>query len=210
MIENFIGFYWTLPVNWAGFRRLPAHVDDAAAVSRTIRYQRERIRRYVAEEHSTLVEEVVFLDLQPDRATEFVLEQLRPITTKYARSATLIHVAFDEIHRWRYNPYLAGLKQTFGMDVLSLSPEPLLIDGIEFDPIRHFAIWREIDRSTKARMQCEARLGMREALEAVPPGKGRWQAIADRLNTAGVPTVRGGIWTTENARKMASTLDIAR
>ena len=25
------GFYWTLPVNWTGFRRLPDDVDAAAA-----------------------------------------------------------------------------------------------------------------------------------------------------------------------------------
>ena len=204
--RNIVGFYWTLPVNWAGFRKLPSNVDDAAAVSRTIRYQRERVRRYVTEEHSALVEEIAFMDMQPDRATEIVQEELRPIATKYAGLATLVYVAFDEVHRWRHNPYLANLHQTFGLDVLPLSPEPVLIDGVEFDPIRHFAKWRETDRNTKTRMQYEGRLGMREALSAVPTGEGRWQAIADRLNADGIKTIRGGNWTAENVRKMANRL----
>ena len=40
-----VGFYWTLPVPWAGFTDLPTDVDEAAAQSRTIRYQRDLIRR---------------------------------------------------------------------------------------------------------------------------------------------------------------------
>lgn len=36
---NYIGFYWTLPVNWAGFTTLPSDADAAAKVSCTIRYQ---------------------------------------------------------------------------------------------------------------------------------------------------------------------------
>ena len=47
MNERYVGVYWTLPVNWAGFRALPLDVDAAAAASRTIRYQRERVRGWV-------------------------------------------------------------------------------------------------------------------------------------------------------------------
>jgi hypothetical protein len=72
MANAYLGFYWALPVNWAGFRRLPANIDDAAAGSRTIRYQRERVRAYVAESRGRLVDEIAFIDMQPDRATDLV------------------------------------------------------------------------------------------------------------------------------------------
>ena len=68
MAERFVGFYWTLPVNWAGFRELPVDVAAAAAASQTICYQRERVRRYVADEHGELIDEIAFmaeLDIAP-------------------------------------------------------------------------------------------------------------------------------------------------
>ena len=65
MANAYLGFYWTLPVNWAGFRRLAVNIDDAAAASRTIRYQRERVRCYVAESRGRLVDEIAFIDMNP-------------------------------------------------------------------------------------------------------------------------------------------------
>ena len=44
MGRNAVGFYWTLPVPWAGFTALPEKIEDAAKVSRTIRYQMQLIR----------------------------------------------------------------------------------------------------------------------------------------------------------------------
>ena len=36
-MRNAVGFYWTLPVPWAGFVELPEDIDAAAKASRTIR-----------------------------------------------------------------------------------------------------------------------------------------------------------------------------
>jgi hypothetical protein len=74
MAKDYLGFYWTLPVNWRNFHSLPANVDDAAKASRTIRYQREVISRYVTEHGGTLAGEIAFIDVQPDRATDMVAE----------------------------------------------------------------------------------------------------------------------------------------
>ena len=101
MPNAYIGFYWTLPVNWAGFRRLPQNIDDAAATSRTIRYQRELIRRYVAEDKGTLLDEIAFIDVQPDRATDMIEAELRTKAAVYAGEATLLYVRFEEIHLLR-------------------------------------------------------------------------------------------------------------
>ena len=39
--RNAVGFYWTLPVPWAGFTHLPDAVEAAAKASQTIRSQCE-------------------------------------------------------------------------------------------------------------------------------------------------------------------------
>lgn len=44
MDRTFIGFYWTLPVPWAGFTKLNlSNIDKAAEQSRTIALQRRSI-----------------------------------------------------------------------------------------------------------------------------------------------------------------------
>ena len=69
-MQNYIGFYWTLPVPWAGFRDLPNDADEASGLSRTIRYQRDRVRRWVKEEKGELIDETVFLETEPDRGSD--------------------------------------------------------------------------------------------------------------------------------------------
>ena len=67
-MEAFVGFYWTLPVNWSGFRNLPADVEAAAAKSRTIRYQRAMVQNWVRNNPpAELVDEIAFMDTRPDR-----------------------------------------------------------------------------------------------------------------------------------------------
>ena len=138
MAEQFVGFCWTLPVNWAGFRDLPVDVTAAAKASQTIRYQRECVRRYVADQHGELVDEIAFMDVRTDRATEIVEAELKQRASQYAGKATLLSVAFDEHHRWRHNPYLRAAAESIGIELLPLPPEPIELDGRRFDPIAHF------------------------------------------------------------------------
>ena len=206
MPNCFIGFYWTLPVNWAGFRRLSTNVDDAAAASRTIRYQRESVRRYVAEDRGTLLDEIAFIDMQPDRATDLVQGELQAKTAIHAGRATLLYVRFEEIHHWRRNVYLLEAARELGLKTLPLPPNPLSIYGETFDPILHFQTWRERDESTRTKLKLQALQGLRLALADVPKGHGRWQAIAKRLNATEIRTSGGGRWTAENVRKQAGRL----
>ena len=102
MSHNAVGFYWTLPVPWVGFTSLPKAVDDAAKLSRTIRYQRDLIGRYAAENRFRLVHEEVFLEVYPDRASNQMLEPLRKVKAICeAQNAVLLIVDFWEIKRWR-------------------------------------------------------------------------------------------------------------
>lgn len=101
-MRNAVGFYWTLPVPWAGFTTLPEDIDAAAKVSRTIRYQCDLIRRHAVENGYTLVAEKVFLEIAPDRGSQYVLEALRPLEAICrAREAVLLFVDFSEVQGWR-------------------------------------------------------------------------------------------------------------
>ena len=209
MSGSYVGVYWTLPVNWAGFRDLPLEVDAAAAASRTIRYQRERVRGWVREQGGTLLGEVAFMDTRTDRATDAVRDVLRRAMPAYAgRGATLVAVRFEEVHHWRHNPFLYEAAQELGLEVVGLSPDPLTIGGQVFDPARHFAAWRTEDGSAMARLRLDAHAGLHAALAEVPDGDGRWQAIAGLLNRRGTRTIRGGTWTAENVRKLTGRLGL--
>ncbi len=71
-MRNAVGFYWTLPVPWAGFTELPTDIDAAAGASRTIGYQRALIRRHAKAEKLNLIREEVFLEIEPDRGSRSI------------------------------------------------------------------------------------------------------------------------------------------
>lgn len=206
MAERFVGFYWTLPVNWAGFRDLPVDVVDAAKASQTIRYQRECVRRYVADEHGELIDEIAFMDVRTDRATEIVEAELKRRASKYAGNATLLSVAFDEHHRWRHNPYLHAAAEAIGIKLLALPPDPIELDGRRFDPIAHFTKWRSRDVEEKDRLRYAAIHGIAEAMRQIPAKRGRWAEIASALNAKGVRSIQGNVWTAEGVRKLATRM----
>lgn len=206
MAERFVGFYWTLPVNWAGFRDLPVDVASAATASQTIRYQRERVRQYVADERGDLVDEIAFIDVRTDRATEIVEAELRRRASGYAGKAILVSVAFDEHHRWRHNPYLHAAAVSIGIELLPLSPDPIELDGRMFDPIAHFTKWRSRDEEEKTRLRFEAIQGLSQTMQEIPAKRGRWAAIASALNARGVRSIQGSVWTAEGVRKLATRM----
>lgn len=208
MAERFVGFYWTLPVNWAGFRDLAVDVTAAAEASQTIRYQRERVRRYVADAHGELVDEIAFMDVRTDRATEIVEAELKRRVPKYAGRAILLYVAFDEHHRWRHNPYLRAAVESIGIESVPLSPEPIELDGRRFDPIAHFTKWRSRDVEEKDRLRYAAIHGVAEAMQQIPAKRGRWAEIASALNTRGVRSIQGNDWTAEGVRKVATRMGV--
>lgn len=210
MPEAFVGVYWTLPVPWAGFRDLPAHVGDAARASRTIRYQQARARAYVQAEGGTMVGEIAMIDGRPDRATDLARDELRRRAAPYVgQTVTLLAVQFDEVQRWRRNPFLPEAARDLGLTLVGLQPDPMTIDGQVFDPARHFAAWRHADASAMAGLRLGAHTGLRAAMAAVPGGGGRWQAVADVLNGRGVRSIRGNTWTAENVRKLAGRLGLS-
>ena len=207
MREAYVGIYWTLPVNWAGFRDLPPGVDAAAAASKTIRYQRERVRRYVREDGGHLVDELAFMDTRTDRATDIVRNVLQGHAPAFLGARpTLLTVGFEEVSHWRPNPFVHHAAEELNLRLVRLPPDPLVIDGQVFDPARHFSAWRKRDGTAMAHLRLEAEDGLRAALAATPQGQGRWQTTADLLNEKKVKTIRGSIWTAETVRKLAGRI----
>lgn len=207
MRDAYVGIYWTLPVNWAGFRDLPPDVDAAAAASKTIRYQRERVRRHVRDSGGRLIDEIAFMDTRTDRATDAVRDVLQRNAPAFLASRpTLLTVRFEEASQWRPNPFVHGAARELGLSLIGLPPDALLIDGQVFDPARHFRAWRRSDATETARLRLEAEDGLRAALAETPDADGRWRIVAAMLNARKVKTTRGVEWTPEGVRKHAGRI----
>lgn len=199
-MQKFIGFYWTLPVPWAGFRTLPKDAGEAAAKSRTIRYQRTRVRNWVRGEKGTLVAEEVFLELQPDRGTEQIVPVIdRLLLRCRAEEATLVLVDFSEAFGWRrHGPLwdrLADAKLCMALD-----PAPVVMDGAEFDPVEHFKAWREVE-SAHASSKPDRKTAISRAIDDLGTEHATITALAQALNFDGVRTPTGKHWTEDNLRK---------
>ena len=198
-----VGFYWTLPITWADFRRLPSDIDGAAQASRTIRYQRERVQQWVRAEALSHVGEIAFMDVRTDRATEEVREALKDARRLCAHQhAVLAYVAFEERNLWRSNPHLRRQAEEPGLELVALFPDPITVDGRRFDPIAHFKASRVAERERMGELRRDAYAGLERALSVVPEGAGRWDAVAERLNRTGVRSLKGSTWTSENVRKV--------
>lgn len=199
-MERFAAFLWTLPVPWAGFTRLSANPEEAAAQSRTIRYQRERIRRWVAEAGGTLVHEEVFLELAPDRGSAEMVPALDRLLARAAKlDARVALVRFRGMEGWRAHHFLEAWMAAHADAVIPLDPEPL--GGADpFDPVGHFRRWARAQADWSGTKPAR-RAAIAQALAELG-GEGVTDLeLATRLNDRGVTTVTGKAWTAETVRK---------
>jgi hypothetical protein len=197
---NYLGFYWTLPVLWAGFRELPTDPDEAAKVSKTIRYQVERVRRWVKDEKGHLLSEYVFMDKQPDRGTDVIESDIKRVLAKATKlNAQVVLVDFSIAYGWRPHSHLFASIGDQNQSV-TLPPEPALIDAKWWDPIEHFRTWRQTDvayQMTKADLKATAL----STISGLKAEGATYEAIAAHLNEIGLKTVNGLAWKAENLRK---------
>jgi hypothetical protein len=205
IMRRFVGFYWTLPVPFARFTALPDDIEAAAAASTTIRYQRERVRRWVKEQKGDLRAERAFLELTPDRGTpEGATAIDAAIAVARAEDAELVLVDFSEAFGWRRHPALRERLEASGQPCMMLPPDPLVMDGKEFDPVAHFRTWEETWR--RYRGSKEARKGaLWEAIGEIQKEEMTYVEIATALNNAGVRTVTDKPWTKESIRKFLAS-----
>lgn len=199
--RNAVGFYWTLPVPRAGFTELPDRIEDAARASRTIRYQREAVHRHARDNGYTLVHEEVFLEIDPDRSSEFILGPLRKVGMVCRQhGATLLYVDFSEVQGWRSHPPMEEWCRSAVIPCQTLFPDEVLIDGQLFDPSAHFQAWRTRQRAWTA-SKAERATKLLERAEGLRGGGLSYSAIAAAMNDEGLVNLTGRKWTADNVRK---------
>lgn len=192
-----VGFYWTLPVFWAGFRQLDPRPEIAARQSRTIRYQRALVRQWASRSGAEIVDEVVAMEIAPDRASPALLDDLeRALGIAARKAARLVLVDFADAHGWRRHGALWD--RLAHEDHELISPVPLDLDGMAFNPVEHFRSWRRVDEARIA-TKPEHRALILAALQDLETLAASAQAEA--LNRAGLRTFTGRTWTADNLRK---------
>jgi hypothetical protein len=212
--QKYVGFYWTLPIPRVGFLRLSDDPDIAATQSKTIKYQREVIKEWVAEEGGLLIREITFLETQSDRGTDVVVEYVqRAAGICRENAAALVYVDFRQMRGWRPHQHLTFAIENEQIPSVPVWPshEAILIDGKRFHPARHFKDHRmEHEKEAARRHETAIKRLLKEA-EVMPPGRGRNALIADRLNAEGVQTFQGGRpWTADNVKKVLQRLKAKR
>ena len=205
-MNRYVGLYWTLPVPWAGFTSLPKDPEAAAKASRTIAYQRERIRRWIKEEGGQLAHEEVFLELASDRGSEHILPTVdRLLTRCRAEKAKLVLVEFWDAYGWRrHGPLAQRLEEDEGLCIL-LDPVPLTSDTGHLDPVQHFRAWREVEWAHAA-AKAERKAELAEAIAERQEAHLSMRKLSQALNADGLVTHTGKPWTADNLRKFLKGL----
>lgn len=194
-------FYWTLPVPWAGFDALPEDIEQAANASRTIAFQRALIHRFAAEEGYEIVHESAFLEVEPDRGSEFIAGALEKAAAKCREhGAVLLFVDFSGAQGWRsHAPMLKWLREA-EIEALPIEATEVDMSGQAFDPHEHFAEWRSRQRDWSAEKIDRRTKALARAVDLQQEELSH-TAIATRLNEEGVRSLSGKPWTGEGVRK---------
>lgn len=208
-MTNYIGIYWTRPVNWAGFTTLSSDPEVAETQSKTIRYQRSVVKRFIREEKGAeLVAEWAFMEAAPDRAHQATFADLprkiMHLPERY-KCATLLWVDFKLLGNWRFHVHLEDILkdyQNLGLDPRTHLAEP----DLDFNPKEHFTNWRD---KTNARRK-QAPIHRETILDTVlGEAKMTWKQKADLLNTKGLLTRGNQPWTEDNLRKFCDVYGFA-
>lgn len=212
MGETYVGFYWTLPVPWAGFITLPKNAGEAAEASLTIRYQRDLTQRWVRNEGGVLIREEAFLETEPDRGSpEIAQEAVKLLLWARAQGAVLLWVDFaSEGVPWRAHGWLRqALRKALAADpegALCVPLDTIPLEGRPeiFDPLEHFKGWRDQQKRHMA-SKSERRALILSYLEAWAGAP--LAARVEALKQAGLTTPTGKHWTAENLRKFLKAAD---
>jgi hypothetical protein len=202
MTRNAVGFYWTLPVPWAGFVRLPADADEAAKRSRTIRYQRDLTRRFAVEHGFDLVHEEAFLEVEPDRGSEVIIHTLEKLRTIcHEHDALLLYVDFADVHMWRAHMQLNSWLRSGPAKSLGIAADKIRIDGELFDPFAHFKNWRTMSYAWSEGKEARIQKALARAGELRDKQQLSFAKLAGRLNAEGLLSATGKPWTEDSLRK---------
>jgi len=210
MRRKAVGFYWTLPVPWAGFNELPADVDEAAKCSRTIRYQCELVRRYAKEHDFELIREEVFMEVQPDRSTPNITQELG-ILSGFCEShqADILYVDFKKELGWRRNLFMEDWMKISPVCCREIPADSIMIDYHHFDPKKHFREWRRQQNEWSSLKSERAKQAFERAATLRAEGLS-YPAVAKKMNAGGLKSLSGKDWKGDNVRKLLDGKGIAR
>jgi hypothetical protein len=199
---QYIGFYWTLPVQWAGFTRLSVNIDEATTQSRTIRYQRELAKRHVSANNGSLIDEIAFLEVDSNHGSDYIKEAIRQAEQSCRKyKAKLLWVDFHKRNGWRRHIIMCDYLRQCKVPNEPLWPETLIVGEEHFDPVKHFREWKLLHTMKAEFRRTQIDFGLGAALESVPAGYGRNRKIAEFLNEKGILTPTGRQWTPDNVIK---------
>lgn len=201
-MRNAVGFYWTLPVPWAGFTELPEDIEAAAGVSSTIRYQMELIRRHAKEHNYRLIAERAFLEIAPDRGSSYMIDELLEVEDICrVHNAVMVHVDFSSVGNWRRHGPLDSWIYRTGIKVEAVSPDEVMIDGHLHSTQAHFSDWRERQKDWTAQAPFRKAEAFMVA-ESLRNARLSFKEIATALNAKMMPTSTGKGWTEDTVRAL--------
>lgn len=204
MKRKAVAFFWTLPVPWAGFTHLPAEIEEAAKVSRTIRFQRALIHDYARKHGVELVHEEAFLEINPDRGSETIRDALnKAAAICRTRGALLLFVDFAAVQGWRSHQPMREWLEEAEIDSLPIEAAPIMLDGAIFDPHAHFSAWREAQWDWSSSKHERAEKALARARELQGAGA-KYPAMARTLNDEGLRSLSGKPWTSDSLRKFVA------
>lgn len=211
-MKKAVGFYWTLPVPWISepFTQLSSDVEQAAKESRTIRYQREVVRRWARQSNIEISKEGVYLELEPDRAgsswhdfNNGMPSELYEIVD-YCRkeNAEILYVDFGAFIHQRSHLVMNEKLRESGISHVGIWPDEnsIEIDGELFNPEDHFRNWRDRHHEWK-KMRHERQEEVAQVALSLRRKAHKLSDIANTLNRYGLPTPHNKKWTTDNLRK---------
>ncbi len=201
-MQKAVGFYWTLPVRWAGFTTISSNVDEAATQSDTIRFQVELVRRYAHQRRFDLFHEEVFIEIDPDRGSDTILQPLKKLEKLcQTEHAALITVDFSVVHRWRDHSFLNEWSRITGISVERVPAETIRSAAWTFDPHAHFADWRERQDQWTMEKPLRRRKARDRATQLRDQGFGA-RSIAEAMNNEGLLSLNGKPWSESNVRAL--------
>ena len=207
MKRNAVGFYWTLPVPWVGFRTVPKDINAAAKASRTIAFQRELTRRHARENGMALVHETALVELRPDRGTNEIKGPLEAVAAICrAQGAVMLYTDFKEVKQWRSNQPMMDAVRDLGIDALPIGVERIFVNGETFDPFDHFAQWRQRQHDWTENKPARLAAARERALALKAEGA-KNPEIARRLNEERLRTATGKPWTADSLRKVLAAAE---
>lgn len=208
---NYVGFYWTLPIPSFGFTSLSDDPEIASRQSKTIAYQREVIRNYVADEGGSLIGEISFLEVAPDRVSISVKHYIKKSATLcQQQNATLLFVDFRVAFGWRPHGHMVSAIETAEVPNIPVWPphNAVIIDGRPFHPAEHFKDHRT-QQEVAAIERRDIAIKSLASEAAQFTSRGRYAVIAKRLNAEGIKTFQGGRpWTPDNVKKALARLNL--